>query len=316
MAVASLGLVGSASAFATDTVVIPVGITIPRSDPVTGATVIVVVVITDDGVGSSGISIITDDAPTDPFYGTCLVSTGLNSYVGAPWEVGLGSIVQANLAISGGWMGLVTNPLDASNSITVTVEGPQDYIFAFAVAYTGVSCDYTGHGGFSDAAGVFAASGNPPIGLAGCLPTIHEGVAWSYFAGFSLDAPSGCATPTSWEWFEAGLAVYMLWTSIIPTPATGPNTWTDTDIVTLEEFDDVATGVGGDTYSLVYAEQAITAGETGIDLSSTWLNPGGGNQQFTQGGGSLLREGPGPTCTFAPPGGGKPILSTHIRISE
>ena len=190
------------------------------------------------------------------------------------------------------------------------------YLFAFAVAYTGVSVDYSGPGGFSDAAGVFAASGDPPLGVAECLPSIHDGVDWSYISGFSLDEPSGCATPTSWEWIEAGMAVYMLWSGNINTPPTGPNTWVDTDIVTLEEFDDVATGVGSDTYSFVYAEQAIVAGQTGIDLSSSWLNPGGLNQALTVGGGSLLVAGPGPACTVSPPGGGNPIFNNHLRLSE
>lgn len=314
MAAASLGLVGSATAFATNTVTIPVGITIPRTDPVSGATIIVVTLICDDAITPLGPFAIVDDAPTDPFYNTCLVTSGLNSYVGAPWIVGLGTDAGSPRA-DGGWMGLVTNPLDASNSIVVTAGSVQDYLFAFAVAYTGISCDYSGPGGFSDAAGVFAACGAPPLGESECGITVHEGVAWSYLSGFSLDQPSGCATPTSWEWVQEGIAVYMLWSSNIHTPPTGPNTWADTDIVTLEEFDDVTTGVSTNSYSYVYAEQAVTAGETGIDLSSSWLNPGGLNQAFTIGGGSLLVAGPGPTCTSTPPVTAGPIFSNRFRAA-
>lgn len=312
MAVTSLGVIGAASASGTDTVVIPIVASIPRSDPDDGATLIVVTVISDDGAIGQLIAAISDDGETDPFYGDCLITSGLNSYVESPIGVNASSV---NLTVATSWIGLITNPLDASNSITVTLTGTQDFIFAFATAYTGCNVDYTGVGGFTDASFMFSSPGSPtnPCGTVTCGAT-DQNLAWQLFAGVNISNPSGCSGPTDWQWDTGDLALYWL-IRLNPATPTGGNTWTDGSIESIAEFDDTVTGVDSDTFSFVFAEQPVSTPVSGIDVSSTWAAPIDNDSTF--GGGGVLIGGFGPLCTETPPpGSGMPILHTQIRLSE
>lgn len=312
-AIGSLGLVGSASAFDTDTVVIPVGFTIPRSDPSGGATIIVVTLITDDPTNpAEQIIAVVDDGATDSFYGTCLIESGLNSYVEAP--VGIAS-ESGNLGSFNGFIGLILNPLDGSNSITVTASNTYAYLFAFAHAYTGVNCDTSAFTeAQADASFLFAGgAGDPPnpLGIASCTGSAQN-LRWQSTPGVVITSPT-CSGPTDWEWVNGALALY--WNFYVNSfgSATGPWTWTDSDIVTQDEWDDVSTSVDSDSYSMVYAEQLVATPKGSIDVSGSWSTVG---EFATVGGGAVVLPGFGPTCPVMPPSGGVPIFNNHIRLSE
>lgn len=306
MAVVSLGIIGSAAGSGAS-LTIPVTTNVPRSDPTAGASIIVVTLISDDGGIEAGIASIGDDASIDAFYGTCLVADGLNSYVESPIGVSTSS---ANMNVGAAWFGLITNPLvGGTNSITVTPTTPQSYLFAFATAYTGVNVDYVGPGGFVDASFMFTGGiGAPenPIGEVGCAGAGDDHLVWSLTPGVTILNPSACSA-ADWEWKTGELALYWL-LRFDPFDTSGGWTWTDTDIVTQDEWDDVV-GITNN-YSLVFAEQAIVAPQGGIDLSGTWATAVTG----ASGGGGILIAGPGPTCTTPPVFGG-PVFNHRHRAT-
>lgn len=313
-AIGSLGIIGSASAFGTDTVVIPIGTTIPRSDPSGGATIIVITLISDDdALEAAQIVAAVDDGVTDSFYGTCLIESGLNSYVEGP--VGLATDT-GNLGTFGVFVGLILNPLDGSNSITVTADGTYGYLFAFAHAYTGVNCDTSDFtDAQADASFMFTAGpGSPPypFGLASCTGS-SPNLRWNSTPGVAIVSPT-CSGPTDWEWVNGALALY--WNFYVNSfgSATGPWTWADSDIVTQDEWDDVSTSIGSDSYSMVFAEQPVVTPQGSIDVSGNWSTVG---EFGTEGAGAVILPGFGPTCPVTPPsGGGPPIFNNHIRLSE
>jgi len=314
MPVGPVGFVGSAFAAATDTVVIPVGLTIPQSDPTGGATLIVVTLITDDASTFPGqIASVVDDGATDPLYGDCLIASGLNSYVEAP--VGL-SVASGNLGLAGSMFGLILNPLDATNSLTVTAGATYDFLFAFAFAYSGANCDtsaLTG-GPFADASFMFSGglgSAPNPLGAVTCGATAPN-LNWISTPGVDITNPVGCTGPTDWTWDTGSYAFY--WNFFVNAfgGTTGAWTWTDFDIATQQEWDDFSTGIGSDTFSMVYAEQSITAPQSGIDVSGSWASTG---EFGTNGAGAILLEGPGPTCP-APAPGNYPVFEHHFRAGD
>lgn len=312
-AVMSLGLVGTGEAFGTNIVTIPVGFNIPRSDPSAGATIIIVTLFTDDAsISPAQIVAVVDDGETDSFYGTCLIEDGLNSYVESP--VGL-STATGNLGTAGAFVGLILNPLDDTNTITITAADAYGYLFAFAHAYTGVNCVTSALIEAATSA-IFMFSGGigsppNPLGVATCTGS-SQNLEWTSTPGVVIGSPS-CTGPTDWEWFNGAIAVY--WNFFVNSfgSTTGMWTWTDGDIVTQDEWDDVATSIGDDSYSLVYAEQTITPPQGSIDVSGGWADVG---EFGTNGAGAVILPGFGPTCPVAPPTGGYPVFNNHIRLSE
>ena len=307
MAIASLGLVGQATALGTDTLVIPLTTTIPRSDPSTGATVIFVTVISDDASASSSPNAMSDDGVTDPFYGTCLFTDGLNHYASAP--VGADYSV-ANLVINQSWVGLVCNPLDASNSITVVMNAPQGYLLGIAVAYTGVNLPYIGTGGFSDLPSLISASPSDPW--------VANNAFWTFHLDGSVDvylsAPTGYSGPPDWTWVLGSYAIYNVAWNDISNPTSGAWVWDQAGITTEFEIDDESDGVGAHNWSFVWADQPLAPPEV-VALTGS-ASPG---WWFPQSSGAAwaLAGGPGPSCNSTPPpGGGNPVFNNHIRLSE
>lgn len=311
--IGSLGLVGSAPAFGTDTVVIPLTGTIPRSDPSGGATLIVVTLITDDpSTNASQIVAVVDDAAEDPFYAESVIESGLNSYVEAP--IGLATET-GNLGTFGVFVGLILNPLDNTNSLTVTASATYAYLFAFAHAYTGINVNTAAFTGpAADASFMFSSGfGVPqcPLGYVTCVGS-SESLRWNSTPGPVIISPAACSGPTDWAWQTGTLALY--WNFYVNSfgSATGAWTWADADILTQDEWDDVSTSVSTDSYSMVFAEQVIAPPQGSIDISGSWATVG---ESGTEGAGAILLPGPGPTPGVTPPapGAGTPVFNTRFR---
>lgn len=282
MAVVPLGVVGTATGFATDTVVVPVGLTVPRTDPVLGSTYLLVTAIVDDHSSISTSMVVSDDAATDPFYNTCLFTDGLNHYDGpAPFGASAFGMIPT--------IGMITNPLTTGNSITVVSSIVQDYLFVIVTGFTGVSCNYTGPGGFATLADLL------PPSMSGTGYGARD-LAWRYGPSDNIIV-SSYSGPPSFTWPFGDYATYFQLVTNPPSP-TGSWAWNAVDITTEYESDDIATGVGTNTYSLVSATEPITTGEV-VDLTGT-IGGWTAESTLTAQGGSFL-AGPGPTCTGGPP---------------
>lgn len=138
MAVSSLGVVGTSSSATGSSIVIPITVDVPRSDPSGGATVVIVSLIYSGTVAPTLPPGLHDDAPSDPFYNVGIFSSGKNFYT-AP-------------VMGGGrnnhdlWAGLILNPLVAGrDSIIYSLSGAPSFVRAFAVAYLHCNCDISGH---------------------------------------------------------------------------------------------------------------------------------------------------------------------------
>lgn len=153
MAVVCLGLIGSALATSSSTVVIPITVNVPRSDPANGATVVVIYETVYYSGGSAATSgTVGDDAPMDSFYNTCYYSDGLNHYgnlgvgfIGTPFNnyntFSSTSTISPPFTSGAGFQSAVIfNPLVGGvNNITLTYSPTSpDVVAAYAVAYTGL----------------------------------------------------------------------------------------------------------------------------------------------------------------------------------
>lgn len=296
MAITSLGVIGFATASASDTVNIPVTVDVPRSDPVTGGSFVIVTLVTDDASSLGGISFVADDADTDPFYNTCLFADGLNHYTAA--LLSSGGSVTGNLTFCGSFFGLILNPLfNGFSTITVGTGGiVLDYLFAFVTAYTGVNMNYSGTGPFATLADLFAAVDivQPPVG--------------EQAGGWNIDG-AGVATPASTSYTIGDLALLWQNRANVDHPS-GAVAWSEAGVTTVFEADDQGTG-GPNTYSLAFGELPITVPQTvnnDVSASGWW--------GFTDGGGGSLRAGPGPICTPTPPAFSGPVFDTMHRAVD
>lgn len=154
MAVASLGVVAQGSAFSPSTLVLPITVDVPRSDPSTGATWLVMFEQSYYTLPGSpgGAALVSDDAPMDSFYNTCYYSDGLNHYGIVGLSVGpvpfnnyntfaTTDVISPKYTRTGGGVGaIVFNPLlNGVNNITLTFGTPAPaYYQCFVVAYTGL----------------------------------------------------------------------------------------------------------------------------------------------------------------------------------
>lgn len=331
MAIASFDL-GNATVTAADTIVIPLGANVPRSDPTDGATLILVSVLCADNVIDPEVTGVTDDGdPDGDFYGACIFSDGLNHYSQF-------NLIPENLFTGGyeyvpsvGWFGLILNDLTTANSLTIQLNGTVAWAFAFARAYTGVLLDTSGvpsGGGFptSNADWLFDGSfGSEVVGPVGFAVDDDAGasggiVSWGYGgSGGSLrytnpGGVGGC-TDGNWTWQLGALAIYAMF--VLSNTGSGARTWDDTDIAAVDEFDDINAGLGAFTVlqTIVVAEQAITAPQTGISVAGSWATGLDNHASVTIGAGTILQAGVGPTCPAAPPTG-NPVFNNHIRLSE
>lgn len=294
MAITSLGLIGAASASASDTVDIPVVVDVPRSDPVTGASLVFITMVTDDAsAGPAAINFVADDATTDPFYNTCLFTDGLNHYEGS--LVGAPTTVTDNLGIVGSFVGLICNPLvNGVHTLSVGTGGvTQGYLRAWATAYTGVNLDYTGPGGFATLAALLAAASSGPFGEAA--------------GGWTIDT-FGVATPATTNYTAGDLA--LMWQFRVNIlGASGAVAWSDGGIGTVYEDDDQSTVVGPNTYSLAFGETALAVPQivnNSVSSANWWGD--------TSGAGGSLVAGPGPICTSTPPPPtNNPVFHTRFR---
>lgn len=148
MAVASLGVIGSATGFGVTSLDIPVTVNVPRSDPTLGGSAVLLFVMILDTNGHGGPGSVGDSAPTDPFYGTCLYTDGLNHYDVLANFAGFNSSDNPRTGLpfnnngdaSGTYAGLILNPLVGGvDTITLTFSATIQAVNAVAVAYTGLN---------------------------------------------------------------------------------------------------------------------------------------------------------------------------------
>lgn len=322
MAVAGFDI-GNATATATSSFVIPITATVPRSDPTTGATIICVWIMAADTSAEPDVAGVSDDGPTDDFYGTCFMAAGLNPYTSVAVINSLASIGGAFYEPHAVYMGLVLNPLDATNSITVELAGTFSWVFAFARAYTGVQVDTSGtpSDDFPTTDPAWWLDGSVvtglPLGVAfdDAETANSRFVDWDYNgSGSSLryNSPGtvGESTDGNWSWQQGDLAVYSLYSF---GGATGARTWDDGDIATQTEFDDVDAGLGT-LQTMLMAEQPITVPQTGISVDGSWATAFANDN--TEGGAWVFNAGPGPTCPDVPPAGGIPVFSHRFRTGD
>lgn len=289
--------VGRSTQASSDTIVIPVGIDVPRSDPTGGATIMFVFVqVPFDYSGS--ISGVTDDGATDPFYGTCIFEDGLNNY-SAP---------------AGLVFGLILNPLTAANSITVTMNSAADFLAAGAWAITGVRCvpvnaqsiPPTWLFGVSDP-GAFQAATD----LDGSNASVDAGWLRNPDLSIHMVTPSGAVTDMNWEWRAGDLAFYLTSNNSASSDEMGW-TWADGSITDFAQWD-IDTGMGGshDWWSMALGTQAPPPSDptAAPSVDGAW---GSGESTFFTGGFALsVIAGPGPSCT-TPPAFGGPVFN-HIH---
>lgn len=313
MAVASFEC-GSGSVAAGNSITIPISADVPRSDPVGGATLIIITVTN----GNDPSTTATDDAPEDAFYAEHIFSDGLNHYVTTP----PGTIGSDGGPLTG-ITGLILNPLvNGVNSITVTWGGLPRDATAVARAYTGVNVDTSGvnfPGVGTDASWMFTSSFAPnyPIGIAddGSGSAVNVTFDWSGTGGpLEFIPPPSSIDPSNWFWGAGDLSIYYISAQNDLVTPTGPWTWVDLGIVSQSEFDDLVQN--GGLLSFVIGEKPVTSPTApGVENpDGSWATA---NYSATQGKGSILRAGPGPTWPAEPPpGGGVPIFNNHIRLSE
>lgn len=297
------------------TITVPLTGTVPRSDPLGGASIIVVEVFANlnNTVHVTGI---TDDGTEDGFYAEHIFSDGLNHYTQGPgWASGTG-----DLSTSFAWWGLILNPLDATNSLTITLDAvPDDIVTVMVHAFTGVNVNTAGDawpGVGTDAAWMFNAGVGQPRTPAGSASDVAEAfggwdLRWEIITTpIQLLLPSG-VNYADWEWLTGGLAFYNVW--LESSDGRGGWTWASGDIATLNEFDAESVGGGEGFLYQVYAEQAITAPLAGQDLSGDFAaDPDGDGLVGLNGFGAILLAGPGPTW----PGLllGVPVFNHEFRV--
>lgn len=283
-------------AVTADTLVIPITADVPRTDPVTGASIILLI---GDTI-TAGTTTITDDATPEDDYSFCLFGDGLNHY-------NAGSIGTSPA------VGIIANDLtNGVNSITIEIppDGPTgNFNQVVAVALTGIDLPLTGFGPLIDPTirGTYQAFFQEtvqPVGGGGsfCL----SGISWFYnvfFGTLNIFCPPG-TTDTNWDYPAGDFGIYVV--QRVDTISNGGWTWADGTITDFFQ----AEGTDGTHFSAIaVGSKAITPGGAGPSIVGAW---GSG---FTQQGGfgqGFLAAGSGPVC-LAPPFTGMPVFNHRHR---
>lgn len=306
MAIGTPYVCGAASAAGTDTLVIPISVDVPRTDPVGGATFVFLFVQLDNEAAANPASSITDDAPVDDAYSLCLFADGLNHYA----------------LDTGPLAGLIVNPLVGGvNSITYVNSAPFSFAQAVAVAVTGIGPRPGTGWPFTPIdpsltwwPGTLLNQAEAPVGAP---TTVSSSVGWSYATPTNavvMITPSGAVTDSNWDWFTGEVALYIASQSVKSSDP-GGWTWADGALVPLANWHP-ATGLPGTeaymweavAYGLVIPTLAGPSLAGALDDASSLFGGGGA--------GIALNGGAGPVCAVPPPGGGIPIFNNHIRLSE
>lgn len=306
---ASMGVIGVGFADGSDVLTIPVDVSVVRSDPSLGASIVIIYPLNIDAAVLSA----SDDAPTDSFYSTHLYTDGTNPYEHQP-----GTVV---------WRGLLLNPLAAgSDTISLQLSAPSTFNAAIAVAYTGVQVNNQSNPTYQVAdlpvatwfeglaiPGPFGICGNNPIGT----PEKNY-VNWDWTAGGPPDPvqllePNPLLYPT-WSIETGDLAVYFVVSS--PDSTTDPGDFTPDDGTWVEIGSILNNPAGGSppSYSVAVFEKALSVPELDDVLDGTWTTAD--NMLASQGYGYMVTAGLGPIWLTLPPAGGAPVFNNHIRLSE
>lgn len=334
MAIASLGEIGSASGVLPGAAItIPVTVDVPRSDPTDGATIVLVLTITDN-LSAPSTNAISDDAPTDAFYDTHIFADGLNHYItNVPLLGGVNTGVTVMVSA-----GLILNPLVASlNSITVPLGGTADNYVASARAYTGVLVDTDFDSGLWPGSPSDDCTSKPvsasflnrfaPGGIkatAQDLDTLAEAkfAEWAIDSGGnSLSLPNSVlpysfpGSDPDWQYENGDVALFGINAPNEAAADKSAMAWDDGAISTVfSVFSVPMVNSGGTVYAnWVVGERAITGPTGALDFGSVWT---GGSDLDEVGGGSFaMIAGVGPTWPTCPPSG-VPVFGHRFRAVD
>lgn len=280
------------AAGSTDTLVIPITADIPRSDPIGGATLILIYYQLSY-LSAATITAITDDAPidTDDGYSLCIYADGLNHYgiTGQPL------------------VGLLVNPLvNGANSITVSLDSVPDWIQAVAVAVTGAGATYPSNPLDPTLAFLPAAISQTAEAPAGAPTSSSGGVGWTQdtFGAITFGNPTA-ATDGDWDWDTGDVAFYIV-QQIGQTSDPVGWTWADAAIDDFVQWD-VDPGIGRyQAFALGTAPVVPTL--PGPSIAGAWT----GGPFTVAGQGLAVVAGPGPVCASPPPTFGNPTFNKIV----
>lgn len=323
MAIVSLGEIGSASGSSPGaSITIPITVDAPRSDPAGGATIVLVLTITDNGCAPTS-NAITDDAATDPFYNTKIFADGLNHYrTNIPLLGGVNTAITTMVSF-----GLILNPLAASvNNITVPLSGTAQNYIASVRAYTGVLVNTDFASGLwpgfpstdctSRPTTAAFANRSFPGGMratAQDLDTLDEAgfVEWTFLSGGNpLSLPNSLPLPyispgsdPDWQYENGDLALFGINAPSEAAADKAFSSWDDGAISTvLSVLGTPMVDSGGDVFSnWVVGERPISGPTGALDFGSEWT--GGSDFNVIGGGGFAMIAGVGPTWPICPPSG-------------
>lgn len=298
MAIGTPFVCGEAGAASTDTLVIPITVDVPRTDPdSTGGATIILIFYQLSYLSAANITDISDDVGVQDDFSLCVFEDGLNHY---------GFLTEPAI-------GLVVNDLvGATNSITIGLDSVADYIQATAVAITGIgpgASDWPGlpfDPAMTWIAGVISQFAEAPVGA----PTsTSQGLGWTQTGSptVTFGNPTG-ATDEDWDWQTGDLAFYWIQQNS-STSDQGGWTW-DGAISDFNQWD-VDSGIGR-FMSFAIGEAAVVPTLAGPSVAGVF-----GDGSFDAAGSALaLIGGAGPVCDTPPPTGGNPVFNNHIRLSE
>lgn len=270
----------------SSSLVIPITTPVPRSDPVAGATLILVFIQFSYADGSSvNINSLTDDATPQDDYSSCIFTDGLNNY----------NIINSPPT------GLIVNDLTLSNSLTLALSGVPIMIQAVAIAVTGV--------------GAVSGWGGSPLSPTESWLIDTLRLASAPFGGhtsffFTMDwgdtgpgdapqvhEPSSALTDQNWQWTADGVAIYQNGENTQTSDPLGW-TWADPSLTDLFQYG-VADGVGRYLFSAIAVQDPVVALAQGPSVVGAYGS--GASRFFVGGSGHLFSSGAGPVCTPPPP---------------
>lgn len=318
MALASLGVIGVGVADGTNILTIPVTTSVPRSDPAAGASIVLVYLFAADAFCTAA----ADDAPTDSFYSTHLYTDGLNpwgpnptAFHGIPWI-----------------KGLILNPLVGGvNTITLTLNTPSTFDFAYAFAYTGAQVNnqpfpvaqvpdqstdvwFEGLSVTSPGYGPFGKiTSDPDTGFPNWFWD------WSWFAESPESLSIGDPLTTYPNWLITQGSIALISTLGGRDSGTPPGDFIPVDGTwnQIENNTDFSDGTGH-TLSANFFEKPLSPPEANNDLGGTWTTATSLAWFGNSGQGFAIMGGLGPIWLPPippPPGAGAPVFDAMIRAA-
>lgn len=253
-----------------------------RSDPVDGATLIVIGIWAETTAGNYEVDSVTDDAPTNSFYGTTLFADGKNQYGPCVFRNPVFNFMSQT--------GLILHPLSSGDTITLTFQGSMNAVRTYARAYTGVRLNrawttpdeisitdllHTGIVGYGYQAAF--SEFHSPSETEGWFTA--EGSVFAATDQFGMTPGAGLNPVVTAS--SAGLGVWM--GNVFGGAGHSPIAWENADITVVESWEDQTLGAGPVT-TMSWGEEVIAASDVMNPLAQYDI-------QFSL---NVLVPGPGP----------------------